>query len=310
MEKFQEAFSVSIRGASHIKSGKPMQDYSLAVSGENFSLAIVCDGHGADKHFRSEVGAMLAAQAAKEQLLKFQDAFPAWSDFSNNVALVLERLKLGIIANWQSKIEQHAADNPFTEEERQKMSRTFQIRGKYDIASPYGTTLLVALIRNNFCLYLMIGDGAIVEILPDFSSEIVHFPGKPTYDDQPHSATDSICEPDCFSKLFAIAKPNVSQSGIAVALCSDGLSEAFNTDMGLMEKLINYLNFYAEEGLEKAKNAIEQQLNELSRLSPMKDDISLAFATNSLPLYDRRDKSEEAQTETAESVSDADKETK
>ena len=310
MEELQESFSVSIRGASHIKSGKPMQDYSLALSSVNCSLAIVCDGHGADKHFRSEVGAMLAAQAAKEQLLKFKDAFQNWSDFSNNVDLVLSRLKLGIIGNWQNKIEQHVAEKPFTEEEHQKMSKTFHMRSKYDIASPYGTTLLAALICNDYCVYLMIGDGAIVEILPDFSSRIVHFPGKIIYDDQPHSATDSMCEADCFSKFFTIAKPNAPRNGLAIALCSDGLSEAFNTDISLMAKLNNYLNFYAEEGLEKAKIAIEQQLNELSSLSPMKDDISLAFATNSLTLYDRSDKAEKIKDETAKYASDTDKETK
>ena len=41
-------FNVTKMGASHVKSGKPCQDYSLSWESEDkqVQVAIVCDGHG------------------------------------------------------------------------------------------------------------------------------------------------------------------------------------------------------------------------------------------------------------------------
>lgn len=59
-------FSVTRIGASHIKSGKPCQDYSLDWQSDdgNLHVAIVCDGHGGDTYVRSDRGARLAAEIA------------------------------------------------------------------------------------------------------------------------------------------------------------------------------------------------------------------------------------------------------
>lgn len=292
MTKLEKFFSISICGASHIKSGKPMQDFSLAYKGDNLCVGVVCDGHGADKHFRSEIGSELAANVAVKKLIEFTESNQNWNTFQSDTKKKLNRLKLSILAEWQTEIETYTQEHPFTEDELNKASNSFKLRQSYDIAQPYGTTLLAALICNDYYLVMMIGDGAIVKILPDFSSNIIDFPGKPKFEDQPHSATDSLCEPGCYSKIFFQYKQLERSGGEAFALCSDGLSEAFNTDTILLAKLNNYLNYFAEEGLEKALSAIESQLNELSRISSMKDDISLVFVTNSLDKYIKVPRSE------------------
>lgn len=285
MNDLKKFFSISIRGASHIKSGKPMQDYSLAYKGDDFCVGVVCDGHGADKHFRSEIGSEIAAHVAINKLIEFSELNSSWNIFQFDTQKKLNRLKLSIISDWQTNIESYTLEHQFTDDELKKASNTFKVRQSYDIAQPYGTTLLAAMICHDYYLVMMIGDGAIIKILPDFSSEIIDFPGKPKFEDQPHSATDSLCEPGCYSKIFfQFDKLNLN-GGEAFALCSDGLSEAFSTDATLLAKINNYINYYAEEGMEKAKSAIEVQLNELSRISPMKDDISLVFVTNSLEKY-------------------------
>ncbi len=60
------SFNVTCLGASHIKSGKPCQDYSLSWNSENgdIHVAIVCDGHGGDTYVRSDRGSKLAAEIA------------------------------------------------------------------------------------------------------------------------------------------------------------------------------------------------------------------------------------------------------
>ena len=109
-------FAVSIRGVSHIKSGKPMQDYSLAQKGENYCIGVVCDGHGADKHFRSEIGSKFAAEVTVEKFTQIAKQFPNWNSLKNNLKQVSQRVKLAILADWHAKIEQYTKENPFTEE--------------------------------------------------------------------------------------------------------------------------------------------------------------------------------------------------
>ncbi len=287
MENLEKTLAISIRGASHFESGKPMQDYSLAVKGEDFSIAVVCDGHGADKHFRSEIGSECAAKATQEKLLEFYRQYDTWAKLCNGLTEKVNRLKVAIITVWQLGIEKYTQENPFTAEELKKASSSFATRQKYDVAQPYGTTILAALVGRDYYLALMIGDGAMAKINGDFSSSILTFPGKHVFDDQPHSATDSLCEQDAYNKMFHLCQPIAEEETVAFALCSDGMSEAFYNDDILLKKFNNYLNYYAEEGLEKATEAIEAQLNQLSKISPMKDDISLAFATNHLETFDK-----------------------
>ena len=288
MNNYENTLAISVRGVSHIASGKPVQDYSLAIAGDGFSIAVVCDGHGADKHFRSEIGSKFAAEVSRDMLIQFVALNNDWNTFNKETNKKLDRLKLAIIAGWHEQIEKYTAENPFTADELKKASASFAARKHYDVSQPYGTTILAALVAKDYYLVMMIGDGAIARINSDFSSNIVEFPGKKVYDDQPHSATDSLCSQNSYETIFFAHGQLTEGDAVAFALCSDGMSEAFVSDELLLGKFKNYLNYYAEEGLQKANEAITAQLNQLSQLSVMKDDISLAFATNSLASFDKR----------------------
>ena len=69
-----------IAGASHTKTGKPCQDFSVSwQSDDRQNLAvIVCDGHGSDTYVRSDVGAKLAAEAALAAIKELTAEDPAW----------------------------------------------------------------------------------------------------------------------------------------------------------------------------------------------------------------------------------------
>lgn len=66
-------FNVTEQGASHIKTGKPCQDYSLScqLNNETVQVAIVCDGHGGDTYVRSNIGSQLAAEIALRNIQSF-----------------------------------------------------------------------------------------------------------------------------------------------------------------------------------------------------------------------------------------------
>lgn len=66
-----KVFHKSVIGASHIASGKPCQDYSTSLNENGIQLAIVCDGHGGSTYVRSDRGARIAAEIAKDLLMNF-----------------------------------------------------------------------------------------------------------------------------------------------------------------------------------------------------------------------------------------------
>ena len=66
-----KVFHKSVIGAGHIASGKPCQDYSASLDENGIQLAIVCDGHGGATYVRSDRGARIAVEVAKDLLANF-----------------------------------------------------------------------------------------------------------------------------------------------------------------------------------------------------------------------------------------------
>ena len=72
-----QVFHKSVKGASHIASGKPCQDYSLSYNENGLQIVVVCDGHGGNTYFRSDVGSKLAAEVTVELLKNFANCVSA-----------------------------------------------------------------------------------------------------------------------------------------------------------------------------------------------------------------------------------------
>ena len=70
-------FNKSVRGASHIASEKPCQDYSISYDEYGITIAVVCDGHGGNTYFRSDIGAKIAAEITLDQLRGFAQSIPS-----------------------------------------------------------------------------------------------------------------------------------------------------------------------------------------------------------------------------------------
>lgn len=71
-----KVFHKSIKGASHILSGKPCQDYSCSFRDHEVSIVVLCDGHGGSTYFRSDVGARIAADISIQMLIDFVRCIP------------------------------------------------------------------------------------------------------------------------------------------------------------------------------------------------------------------------------------------
>ena len=72
-----KGFSHSVKGASHEASGLVCQDSSAHFVCENYAVAVVADGHGSKKHFRSNMGSQFAVEATLDTVANFyKDVVP------------------------------------------------------------------------------------------------------------------------------------------------------------------------------------------------------------------------------------------
>ena len=58
-------------GESHKSTNKPCQDCAYAEDSEQLSMAIVSDGHGGERYFRSQIGSKIAVDVTKEAIKFF-----------------------------------------------------------------------------------------------------------------------------------------------------------------------------------------------------------------------------------------------
>ena len=67
-----DSLNFSCQGESHIITGKVCQDYSYSNVYENGNAtAIVCDGHGGKRYFRSDIGAKIAVEVTEQKVKAF-----------------------------------------------------------------------------------------------------------------------------------------------------------------------------------------------------------------------------------------------
>ena len=69
-------FHKSVIGQGHINREKPCEDSSVSYTAEDgrYHIAIIADGHGQEKSFRSKAGSQAAADIALECLKGFAEA--------------------------------------------------------------------------------------------------------------------------------------------------------------------------------------------------------------------------------------------
>lgn len=72
-------FYTQALGSNHLISQKPCQDSGTHYNKNGVYIAIVCDGHGGESYVRSDKGSRIAAEVAKDKILKFIESTPVES---------------------------------------------------------------------------------------------------------------------------------------------------------------------------------------------------------------------------------------
>ncbi len=206
----------SVRGASHARNGKPNQD-AVAWAPPNGAgasvAAAVSDGHGAQTHFRSEVGARLAVQQAIAALTR-----PGVEELEEELAGL-------ILTEWRRSVDAHAAANPFDRGDPPPSEGARH--------SAYGATLLAFAADDDALTALQIGDGDLLLGYPDGAIR------RPLPDDHGlvGEETYSLCQDNALSR-FRIASQWRDREGAwpdFVMLCTDGVSKSYRDEAAFLE---------------------------------------------------------------------------
>lgn len=288
-----EYFNITCKGERHKIEGTPCQDYSLSLSKNGITIAIVCDGHGSKPYFRSDIGARFAAEAASSCLQQFEKTFrptllngktklcfaPA-NDLSKEERETIEysifqQLFESIHSKWKQKIHDDIATHPYSEAERHTIPNEYRNRleQKADALWPYGTTLLAYMQTKDYWIALQIGDGIVISHNNKQWS-------KPIPDDK--KCHDNITSSLCYNKAADDFRLYYEADGLFpdfIFLTTDGMEKVFTSvDKQALynQRMIDVLR---EAGKDKLIETLSILLPEFSQLSSG-DDISIACVCN------------------------------
>lgn len=257
-----DGFAASVRGASHEENGTPCQDSARVYVSEGLAVAAVSDGHGSEKHFRSDAGSEMAARVAIRSVMDFCERNGRLAEiFRRDEHEAARRIAGNIICGWNDEIAAHLGFVPLNERER-------AISGKFgglQAEVMYGATLLLAAADSTGVFGLQIGDGT-------FTLQTAEGMQLPMPEDERlmGNLTTSLCDCDAINSFRSFWRAGDFR---AVTLSSDGLINSFVSRADMLK--------FAERlgGLQKEElPALREHLRERSRAGS-RDDISVSVVS-------------------------------
>lgn len=261
-----KGFSYSMTGASHIAKNKVCQDSAAHYAAKDFSVAVVADGHGSKKHFRSNIGSEIAVNCTLEVIKRFYaDADEFNREFPKNHKRIMRNIERQIISEWNIKVNEHFNLNPVTDEEKSQF--TPEEFAEISVESFYGTTLVAAVICKDFTFGFQIGDGSLIAVFEDgHTSMIIDYE-----ESNPANITASMCNSNAISMFNSYYVDNKKIGAVFVS--TDGLYTSFGSDL----EFLNYHTIIADQISESDTFADSVSKNIQKRTNfGTQDDISLS----------------------------------
>ena len=294
------------QGESHKSTEKPCQDYAYAESNENLSMAIVCDGHGGERYFRSQFGSEFATEITKEAIRAFvenmadstftgqekKSVFDG-ADFTEYSAAIatdqqvaskahksLMWLFSSIISQWNAKVAQHAREVDLTvwelEHVEQKYKDEFLAKRETEDATfekTYGCTLMAYVQTPDYWFAFHLGDGKCVSMRVVDDNLVC---GQPIPWDEKCflNKTTSLCDSNALDEFRYCYQGN-GEFPLAMFLGSDGMDDSYGDGDNLDNFYIQLFKVIIRNGNDKAKKELIKSLPIISKLGS-KDDMSVA----------------------------------
>lgn len=267
-----DGLNETVRGASHEESGTVCQDFSAFEINENYAIAVTADGHGSRKHFRSDVGSRLATEVTLRAVREFSKDFEKFQyNMKHDCKSLIKKIEKYIIEAWDKEVFKYHKTHPITDEEIERVNDEKAIKTK-KIEAIYGTTLITAVMCEDFCYGFQIGDGSCVVINENGEFEM------PIVDDESHPAnlTSSLCNSNAID-MFEMFYKDTKQTAVIVS--TDGLFTSFasRSEFETYNRIVTTMLGNTEE----AKKSIRNNLLKRAKYGSQDDiSVSLVFDTD------------------------------
>lgn len=276
----------TVRGASHERSGMPNQDaircYPEADGNTLQQLPIimtVSDGHGGSKYFRSDVGSLLAADTAGNVIRDFLEGQSGVNNLSVIKKSTDEWLPKALVRSWLEAVENHIKENPLSDEDllalENKHGTDVRRSAETNLQIAYGATLLIAVITEEFSLFLQLGDGDILAV----SSEGEVY--RPLPDDERlfGNETTSLCSPNPWRDFRINFQPVSSEHPSLLLLSTDGYANCFRDEAGFRKVATDIYQMIRSDGIDYVNSNLESWLVDASQTGSG-DDITVGLICN------------------------------
>jgi Protein phosphatase 2C len=266
-----------VRGSSHRRSGLPNQDavQCMVTPQGTVAVAVVSDGHGSPRHFRSQVGSSLAVSTVAATLQIFLRDSVASNSPVPFVPEQVHELERKIVSGWLSAVLSDLDQNPFTEAELATLEKLDGAEGRAVIErSPelaYGATLLAAAATDRVLLYLQLGDGEILSV----NAQGTTTRPLPPDDRLIANQTTSLCQPEAWKDFRSTWVTDGALPSL-VLLSTDGYANSFRSDEDFLKVGQDYLQIIREQGLFSLAEELPAILTEATQQGSG-DDITLAI---------------------------------
>jgi serine/threonine protein phosphatase PrpC len=274
-------------GTSHLRENLPNQDaIDSDTTADGYIVLAIADGHGDARSFRSNIGAKLAAEAAKEASKAFLDRFGKLPIV--DVRNAAEQYIPGqILKIWKGRVSEHFGSHSFSKEELDRLEERagtearLRAIGEEEYYLAYGTTLLGALLGSRFLLAFQLGDGNIVAA-SDITGKTEHV--IPKDESLVANETTSLCQERPKHSLFRWGTYHFDETrppGL-VMLSTDGYFNAFASEEAFLRVGRDFLDILRNEGAQAVEKSLPTWLEEASR-EGSGDDITVGIAYRLVP---------------------------
>lgn len=294
MELFR-TFSETSLGESHKEVQKPCQDFSADYADPESGLyiALVSDGHGGRRYFRSDRGSRFAVEIAMEAIKRFvaqvdhtlfdcqETAVKAQytlnkegnTEKNTGQQRNLRQLFASIISQWEDTFHTDWAKNPPTEIDYAGLSKDHIMKFKngYRIETAYGCTLLGVVYTPTYWFAFHLGDGKCI----GFKKENGEWYEPIPWDDRCFlNGTTSLCDENALDGFrYCYGKRDTAPA--AVFIGSDGMDDSYVPISNLAAWYEVVLRSFVKNGYDATREEIKSFLPQLSKQGS-KDDMSLA----------------------------------
>lgn len=260
-------------GAAHIRKNLPCQDYCCSREEGDFRIAVVADGHGNRKHFRSDRGSRIACEKTEATILEFLNLTAEIS--AEQRSQLAGQLKEEICRRWRAAVLEDIAADPWHPEELSEQQAllppeqyTALVDGKGGVLA-YGCTLCAVFSAPWGWGAVQVGDGCVTVIDRDGS---YRWPMPESALNHGHF-TASLCAAnpmEDFRHVFGSDFP----AGLMVY--SDGIEKVFPEQGSQIVSFLHWVWQNRKDGSEDAMSALTGTLERLTAGSRIGDDISIA----------------------------------